>query len=445
MPNFSSTSRRLGFERAYVFYDSFVTSANDATVGYIMIGRPTAWANGDNAVAIYDTESSLFDTFNNFMGGKKITGNDIFPVIPRINWTANTVYTQYDDTSNVLFTSANSMYVYSSGGNVYKCIDNANGSLSTIEPANNYTTANGFTTPGDGYTWKYMYKVSPTSKFLTSVWIPAPLSQSESYFGFANNLVAGAISRLILESGGSGYSNTNTTITVFGSGTLGNASVNVHALGNVSSVTLTNRGSGYIRQNARTTILGSGTGANVRMVLSPYGGHGFNPARELGANAVMISVKIGESDSTEGDTISANNDFRQIGLLLRPHKYGEITPISHANANIAISMSTRIVLTSGPSYLKDEVVYQGNAVSNAVFSGDALDVQSNAIECVNRKGTPIPGSLLIGANSGVSRTVVAYTNPYLEMETGDIVYTENRAPVIRTPGQAEWIKIVLTF
>ncbi len=90
-------------------------------------------------------------------------------------------------------------------------------------------------------------------------------------------------------------------------------------------------------------------------------------------------------------------------------------------------------------------MYQGNAVSNAVFSGDALDVQSNAIECVNRKGTPIPGSLLIGANSGVSRTVVAYTNPYLEMETGDIVYTENRAPVIRTPGQAEWIKIVLTF
>jgi hypothetical protein len=159
----------------------------------------------------------------------------------------------------------------------------------------------------------------------------------------------------------------------------------------------------------------------------------------------MISVKIGETDSTEGDTISANNDFRQIGLLLRPHKYGEIQPVSHANANIAISMSTRIILTSGPSYLKDEVVYQGNAVSNAVFSGDVLDVQSNAIECVNRRGTPIPGGLLIGANSGVSRTVVSSVNPYLEMETGDLVYTENRAPVIRTPGQAEWIKIVLTF
>jgi len=445
MSNFSSISYRLGYEKAYLFYEGFVTSANDATVGYIMLGRPAAWANGDNAVAIYDTESTLFDTFNNFIGGKKITGNDIFPVIPRQDWASNIIYTQYDDRSNVLFSSQNSMYIYTSSGNVYKCIDNANGALSTIEPANNYTTANGFVDTGDGYLWKYMYKVPGTSKFLTTSWIPAPTFQSESYFGFANNLVAGAISRLILESGGFGYSNTNTTIEITGSGSLGNATVNVNANGNVESVTLTNRGSGYLRQNSRTTIFGSGSDANVRMVLSPYGGHGFNPARELGANAVMISVKIGESDSTEGDTISANNDFRQVGLLLRPHKYGETTPVAHVNANIAISMTTQIVLTSGPSYLQDELVYQGNAASNSTFSGTVLDVMTNAVECVDRQGTPIPGGLLIGANSGTSRTVVGYTDPYLEPETGDIVYTENRAAVIRTPGQAEWIKIVLTF
>lgn len=445
MSNFSSTSRKLGYEKAFIFYDSFVTSANDAMVGYIMIGKSSPWSNGDNTIPIYDTEFSMFETYNNFLGGKKITGNDIFPVIPRVDWVANTVYTQYDDTSNSLFSSANSMYVYASGGNVYKCIDNANGSPSTIEPANNYITANGFTDPGDGYTWKYMYKVPPTSKFLTNRWIPVPLSQSEAYFGFANNLVSGAISRLILESEGSGYSNTNTTITITGSGISGNATISVHPDGNVENVVMTNRGSGYIRQNARAIITGSGSNAHVRMVLSPYGGHGFNPARELGANAVMISVKIGETDSTEGDTISANNDFRQIGLLLNPHKYGETRPISHANANIAVSMSTTIILTSGPSYLKDEVVYQGNAVSNSVFSADVLDVMSNAIECVNRQGTPRPGELLIGLTSGVSRTVVAFNNPSIEPETGDLVYTENRAPVIRTPGQAEWIKIVLTF
>ncbi len=447
MPNYTSTSYTLGFEKAFIMYDSFVTTANDAAVGYVMIGKPTAWANGDNAAMIQDTEVSRYNTYNDFIGGKKITGNDIFPVIPRRNWATNTVYIQYDDTANSssLFSTGNGMYVYTSSGNVYKCIDNANGTLSTIEPANNYTVANGFTTTGDGYTWKYMYKVPSSSKFLTTAWMPVPLSQAESYFGFANNLVAGVISRLVLVSDGAGYSNTNTTITITGSGALGNATVNVNANGNVSSITLTNRGSGYLRQNARTTIAGSGSGANVRMVLSPYGGHGFNPARELGANTIMISVKIGETDSTEGDKINANNEFRQVGLLINPHKYGESSAVSYANANIAVKMSTQVILTSGPSFTKDELVYQGNAASNSVFSANVLDVMSNAVECVNRFGLPIPGNLLIGANSGISRTVVAYNDPDLDPESGDLVYTENRSPVTRVPGQAEWVKIVMSF
>jgi len=447
MPNYSNVSYTLGYEKAFIFYDSFVTTANGASVGYIMLGKPEAWANGDNAIAIDDTEVSRFVTHNDFIGGKKITGNDIFLVIPRRNWAANIVYTQYDDAQNTQsqLYAANSLYVYTSSGNVYKCIDNANGALSTIEPANNYTVANGFTTTGDGYTWKYLYKVPATSKFLTTDWIPVPFSQSASYFGYANNLVAGAISRLVLVSEGSGYSNTNTTITITGSGSSGNASVNVHANGNISSISLTNRGSGYTRQNARTTIAGSGSGANVRMVLSPYGGHGFNPARELGANTIMIAVKIGETDSTEGGKINANNDFRQVAVLLRPHKYGESSAVSHANANIAVSMSTQIILTSGPSYTKDELIYQGNAASNSTFSANVLDIMTNAVECVNRQGTPVTGALLIGASSGISRTVISYTDPDLECETGDIIYVENRAPVIRVTGQAESVKLVIGF
>lgn len=445
MPNFSSVSRRLGYERAYTFYDSFVTTANDAAVGYVMLGRNIAWDANDTVPAIYDTENTLFDTYNNFLGGKKITGNDVFPVIPRVNWAANTVWTQYDDTSNTLFSSANSMYVYASGGNVYKCLDNANGAYSTIEPANNYTSANGFTSPGDGYLWKYMYKVPSSSKFLTSSWMPVPLTQTSAYFGFANNIIVGAISRIILTNGGLGYSNTNTTVIVTGSGASGNVTANVNANGNVISVTLVNRGSGYLRSNTRIAVNGSGTGATIRYILSPYGGHGFNPARELGANSVMLSVKVGEVDSTEGLKITANNDFRQVGLLMRPHRYGENTAVVTANANIAVTMVTQIILTSGSSYLQDELVYQGNSVSNSVFSANVSDVFINAVETTHRRGTPVPGALLIGQTSGISRTLVAYTNPDLDEESGDLVYTENRAPVIRSSGQAEWVKIVLNF
>jgi Bacteriophage T4, Gp8 len=443
--NFSNISRRLGYERAFTFYDSFVTTANDAAVGYIMLGRSLPWDANDTPPAIYDTENTLFDTYNNFLGGKKITGNDVFPVIPRRNWVANTVWTQYDDDSNTQFSAANSMFVCASGGNVYKCLNNANGAYSTIEPANNYTSANGFTSPGDGYTWKYMYKVPSTSKFLTSAWMPVPLSQTGAYFGFANNLLAGAISRVVLTTGGNGYSNTNTVIQVTGSGAGANVTANVNAAGNVQSITLNARGSGYLRSNTRARVVGSGANATVRVVLSPYGGHGFNPARELGANSVMVSIKIGDVDSTEGGTVTSNNDFRQIGLLMRPHKYGEDAAVATANANIAVRMVTQIVLTSGSSYLKDEVVYQGSNVAYSTFSANVSDVFTNAIEATHRRGTIIPGALLIGNTSGISRTVVATTDPDLDEESGDLVYTENRSAVTRTDGQAEWVKIVLNF
>lgn len=445
MPNFANTSYRLGFDRAFTFYNSFVTTANDAAVGFVMLGRNVAWDANETVPAIYDTENSLFNTYNNFLGGKKITGNDVFPVIPRVNWTANVVWTQYDDDSNTQFSSTNSMYVYASSGNVYKCLNNANNSLSTIEPANNYSSANGFTSPGDGYLWKYMYKVPSASKFLTAAWIPVPMNQTGAYFGFANNLVEGVISRLILLTGGFGYSNTNTTILITGSGAGANATANVNANGNVISVTLNDRGTGYVRQNTRAIVVGSGTNANLRFVLSPYGGHGFNPARELGANAVMVSVKVGEVDSTEDGLITANNDFRQIGLLMRPHLFGEDAPVVTANANIAVTMVTQIILTSGPSYLKDELVYQGIAVANAKFSGNVSDVFTNAVEVTNRFGTPIPGDLLIGQTSGISRTLTSYTDPDLDEESGDLVYTENRSPVVRVAGQAEWVKFVLKF
>lgn len=443
--NYSNVSHRLGYERAFTFLNSFITSSNDAAVGYVMLGRNVAWDANDTPPAIYDTENTLFDTYNNFIGGKKITGNDGYLVIPRVNWQANVVWTQYDDDSNTQFSSANSMYIYASGGNVYKCLNNANNSLSTIEPANNYTSANGFTSPGDGYLWKYMYKVPSASKFLTSAWMPVPSTQSEAYFGFANNIVVGAISRLILTTGGAGYSNTNTTIQITGSGQSGNATANVNANGNVIAVTLNDKGVDYLRGNVRVIVVGSGANATIRTVLSPYGGHGFNPARELGSNTVMLAVKVGDVDSTEGDKITSNNDFRQIGLLLRPHKYGEDLMVSSANANIAITMMTQIILTSGPSYLNDELVYQGNSVANATFSANVADVFTNAVRTTNRHGTPIPGDLLIGNTSGVSRTVVAYENPDLDEESGDLVYSENRSAVQRSDGQAESVKIVLRF
>lgn len=50
-------------------------------------------------------------------------------------------------------------------------------------------------------------------------------------------------------------------------------------------------------------------------VMSPPGGHGSNPVKELGASSIMI---VKEYFRSEGGKVSTENDYRQFGLLLNP-------------------------------------------------------------------------------------------------------------------------------
>lgn len=432
----------LGYHHATQFAEGF--SEPDATVGYVTLGKSSVWNATDDPPTIGDNDRSVEDVWNAMFGGKKVVGNDVSLVLTRRNWTANTIYTAYDDQANTLFSTANGQYVYTSAGSVYRCVDNANNSLSTVEPTGDYSIDHGFIETADGYVWKYEYAIVPTNKFITTSWIPVPESQVLAYYGSANNVVDGAVCRLIVTSGGTGYSNTNTTITIVGNGVGATANATVVG-GAIQSCDLLSYGSGYTTQNCSVTVTGSGTGASIRPVLGPYGGHAYNPAKELGANTVMIAMKIGNPDSTEGGKISANNEFRQIALVLGPHKYNEQMSVSSANANAAVLLSTTIVMTTGADFTRDEVVYQGMDLANATYRATVTDYFVNDLFVTEQSGTIQIGSVLKGNTSTVTRTVVNVVAPELESGSGRMVYVENRAPVSRAIDQAENIKFVVSF
>jgi hypothetical protein len=439
------TPRSMGYEQAYNLLNA--VGANASVVGYVTIGRQTAWANDAAPPDATDTDQTIAQAYNALLGGKIVTGSDVALVIPRLNWITGTVYTAYDDQSTTLFTSTNSMYILTATSEVYKCIDNANNAPSTVQPSTAYVVNNGFSSAlGDGYVWKYLYKVPAGSKFLTTDWMPIPSDQNASYTGTANNAVDGAISRLILVSGGSSYLSNSTNVVVTGGGVAANVTATVTG-GVVTALTLVNRGSGYNHTLLNVSVFGVGTGANVRVIGSPYRGHAFNPARELGANACMVAVQIGATgDATEGGKITSNNEFRQIGLLLRPHKYGVNTTVVSANANVVFSFLTQVILTAGSAYTVDELVYQGtDSGANATFTGYVTETFSNAINISTIRGVPKVGGAMIGATSGTNRVVVTTTPPELDRESGSLVYLENRVPITRSAGHAETIKLVVKF
>jgi hypothetical protein len=535
----SITTRKLSYNSAKLWRDSLRNSStNTYPLLYISIGQSTNYANEASPNPIVDTISSEVDTWDNIFAAKKVTGNDVELVIPRINWTANTKYRQYDDTANLVqLISTNAalnlkpMYVMNSFRNVYKCLANSAGANSTVEPTGDYNTSNGNIATSDGYIWKYMFNVQPSNKFLDSDWIPVPSSITALDYGTnSTGVVEGELTTIVVTSNGVNYrqatnvrvngftsgqttlrlSSTSLILNVFSipalsnlanmtiSGTgiqtgtyilsianangvitlsspttsfggnanniiistriyidgdgvgaeanavLSNTSINViDTQANIARINVTTIGTNYSRANAY--VYGSGTGALARVILAPKFGHGFNSAKDLQANSAMVSVRIGEIDSTENGLISVDTSFRQISLIQNPYKYNANSILKFTEANSVISQTTNLEVIAGPSYTLKEFVYQGSSINDPIAYGFVNDQTSNEVRITKVKGRFINGLPLIGSTSGVSRTVTGITNPELEPYSGDILYTKNALKTDRSDGQAENIKLTISF
>ena len=528
----STTTKQLSFNSAEQFKESFAEP--DPTVGYVFIGNHVPYPNENTPPSIIESVADEKSAWDNMFAAKRVTGNDVELVIPRYNWAANVVYSQYDDVIpfSQLFETSNSkpMYIITTARSVYKCISNNANSLSTIEPVGDFTTSNGNIATADGYIWKYMFNVKPSNKFLTSSWVPAPTSTDALDYGVSpTDVVDGELTQIVVTNKGQNYrqasnirvdafaSGANTirltnianTLAIFsipslanlanmsisgagisnesyissintingditlsiltngaggassdlsistriyidgdGTGAIANAilsntsSTVSSANANVSKITVTTIGIGYSYANA--FIFGSGTGANARVVLPPKYGHAYNPAKELNANNVMVAVRIGEIDSTENGLIPVNTSFRQFGLFRDPYKYGETSPATSANANSVISQTTNLSLVAGFPYTLNEYVYQENGSGVTTAYGFVSSQGTNQVNLTKVRGT-FGISPLIGATSGVSRTVISVAEPTFEPYSGDMLYIENDTKTDRADGQAENIKLVISF
>ena len=517
MPTFY-TSKKLSFNNAEQFKESFAEP--QPTVGYLFIGNNVPYANELSPNSIVDSTSDEKTVWDNMFAAKKITGNDVELVVPRINWTTTRRYKQFDDkisTDELLTSDSGSggnsqpMYVLTSERNVYKCLSNNANVVSTVEPSGDYNTANGTIRTADGYIWKYLYNVKPSNKFLTSEWVPAPISTSKlDYNVSSTSVIDGELVTIMVTNGGTGYANPTTTAAAFGIGAIAltlTSAVNVAAnmtvtgtgiatgalvstvntlssiitissattangggAGNnitfgtrvyisgdgsgaeatanivnssISKITVDVTGLGYSFANA--IIYGSGTGANVRVVLPSKYGHGMNPAKELDGSNVMVAERIGQVDASESGLISTSTSIRQYGLLRDPYKYGANTAVSTSNANTVISQTVNLTLVAGSAFVLDEFVYQGGAANNAYFYGFVNSQTSNEVRLTKVRGDVAVGGTLIGATSGVTRTVVKRNNPEFQPYTGDIEYVENVTKIQRADGQAENVKFVIRF
>jgi hypothetical protein len=372
-----------------------------------------------------------------------------------LNSATSTAYTNANTLAvlqNTYPKFANNFYVLNSKDQVFKCLFNNSNGLSTVEPTidiDGQLPENPYVEPGDGYKWKYLYTIpyGYKQKFFTKNWMPV-LSDNAVTAGALD----GRIDIIKVVNGGTGYylsgqsgnSNTLPIITVVGDGTGANVTAKV-ASGVIVDLNILNGGFGYTKGTIVVNDpdqLANGTPASFDVNISPKGGHGSNPLKELGCYTAMVSVDLIGTESGQipvGSPTTGQFDFRQISLIRDPQL---------ANGRYATSSvyrTTTVLTVSDPgitNFTNDEVVSTTAGFTATVIDWDP---NNNLLSINNKDGTLSVGDQVFGNVTGAVSTVTAIQEPTLSLFTGDLLYIENKLKVIRDIDQSEQIRVILSF
>lgn len=385
------------------FIESISEKAN--TAYYVFAGNPLPYADDNNPNTVdLSVEYLRTRAYDEMVFAKKISANDVKPMIKRINWENGTVYDMYD--SSLTDLSDKNFYVLSKEGDsyyVFICLDNNFNAKSVSQPLFSSTSVqDSYYETADGYVWKYLYTIDRTTfeKFSTTEYIPV-IPDSE----VVSRAVKGSLDIIKIENKGIRYNNNlegvffPTDVTIGGTPTLYKLSgTNVSDKGDfytdsiikiiegvgsgqyreilaynaatriitidsafttipnlskyeimpkveiigdgretekaearaivdenqsnaVIKIDILNPGKGYFKATARVLASAEArdatevNNAELRPIIPPRFGHGYDVASQLYATRVGISIKF---DKDENGEMPISNDYRTVGILKDP-------------------------------------------------------------------------------------------------------------------------------
>ena len=453
--------------------DNFINTLSSNSI-YMFIGRSYAWDDENNPPVPLDNPAYRRDAYDQMIALKKLSSNNVIPVIRKITWTSGITYDMYRPDYTTGNTEGNpyrypskisangyttlnygaQFYVINEFYQVYKCLyngqspSNPSGVPSTVEPTGISTSP---IVTSDGYRWKYLYTI-PTYyvlNFINDYYIPTPYPGSSfpPESAVTNSAVPGAIDTAVVTNRGTGYNNgTYTNIPISGDGTGGILTI-VVSNGQISSATVTSPGSNYTFASINISSIGLGAGSDgaIEVVVPPKYGHGSNPYLELGAYRLMVHTTVPYNEPQFPTDIS----YRRIGLISNPYIKGSTTVATASDISQLYSVT---LSSSSGNFQIGEIINQAstNATGRVVswdstnkilrYYQDRFDgtYQQNL---VSFSGT----NTITGFISGVTGTPSTYTQPGIEKSTGKILYIDNRVAVNRSASQTEDIKVVVEF
>jgi len=487
-------TNKFRIHMAEQFQESFSEAASNTY--YLGIGRPQPYGTltrpdartdnqGTDANPITPADSVIEETkvYDDLLAAKKIGSSDVSFVIPRRNWTSGTVYDYYrhdygnritgttttqtsDSGATTLFDAT--FYVRTTDNRVYKCLDNNGGATVNDEPT---STSTSVVTTSDGYKWKFMYTLTAAqqSSFLSTDFMAVATDSTVS-----SAAVNGSLDIVKIKTAGTGGTDgTHTGIPIRGDGSVqASCSVTISS-GAVTAVTIPSgtAGQGYTYGYITLADInsnggGSLTGTELDVIIPPKGGHGSNAQEELGGFFVMCNQSLEGTESTNTGDYTAENDFRRIVLIRDPNSGGSAASATTLRATKAIKIASSP--TPG-TFTADEKISQ--ATTGAVGKVVEWDSANNILYYVQTGFTDAgvdsngdetafsTAAVITGASSSATGTpdtsvtstvnnvvfVGGYSASEIDEDSGDVIYIENRAPIVRAADQTENIKLIIEF
>ena len=323
-----TTSKKFNVHAATQFKEGFDES--DPSQMYLYYSRIDPWGTESSPPAIADTVFAERDVWRGMTALKKVSNNNVTMSVSKHLWTTNTVYTEYSDTNVNLATS--NFYVITSNNEVYKCLFNANGVPSTVNPTGRSTSV---ITTSDGYKWKFMYDISQAdmNRFGGVNHIPVKTITSDdgsAQWNVQQAAANGSVPIFEVTSGGSGYLENKGTIA---------------GVTSTTQLTVANNASGTDNvYNGSTIFISNGLGAGQLRIIT-----GYNATTKLLTvnNAFTVSPNT-SSTYHIGPRINIVGDGNGASAYANVQS-GAITKITGINEGTGYSQA-RVLITANPSY-----------------------------------------------------------------------------------------------
>lgn len=469
---------------SWIFVETITNNFSFRGNLYSFIGRggDLDWDDDLNPPLPNLTDSGSNEIFENMITLKLISQNDMRFGIKRHDWTSDNggeVYDQYDPNKDPYSASGEAAYTNPfycmNGFNIYKCINNNNGSKSTIVPVN--TSVNLINT-SDGYTWKYMGSIE-SDDFLTEDHIPVEYKTfgTSAQMNVQNEAKNGQISTFKVI--GTTGSINNPIVTIFSDDVASNSTTNTTATafvpndhgGNLTRVLVNDPGQNYYTNSVAIIreSLASGTGAFI------YASDSSLPGRVIITNGVITSIGLANTGS--------NYVAAKVIII------GDCTTQATATATITSGSVSNITMVSGGTgytYARAFIIpcisaisLYGGGVAETILSPKnghgkniVKELGANALifnikttaestgtgyypigkfrqmgivsDIIKFDGTTFADDLFyIGQGHSLynTQTVLNKCSP----NYGELLYTSNFPAITRVSGQSENIRITIIF